>query len=601
MNNLNLGVIGNSALSALIDLRGTMVWSCMPRLDSDPVFCKLLNDGNGTEGQTGDDQEAGFFAVDVKGYSHSEQSYLRNTAILRTVVHDDSGNSLEIIDFAPRFKSLDRTFRPMMLVRQIRPLEGNPQITLKLRPTHSYGSGVPEQTRGSNHIRYLMPDLILRCTTNVPISYLVEETSFVLQEPLTIFLGPDETLATSINKTARTFRDSTQAYWREWCRYLSLPFEWQDEVIRAAITLKLSNFEESGGIVAAMTTSIPESADSGRNWDYRYCWLRDANFVVKALNRLGATRTMEDHIRYITNIAASSNGDLQPVYGITLEPDLIESEVKSLLGYRAMGPVRRGNQAYEHIQNDVYGSCIMAATQAFFDERLESPGTMSLFERLEKLGSRAYELYNTPDAGLWEFRTKAMVHTYSALMCWTACDRLSKIAERLGLEDRQTHWQKRADEIKAEINARGFNTKLNAFTDAFEGDSMDASLLLMAEFGFIDAMDPKFIGTVEAIGAALKDGDYLYRYVTPDDFGHPETSFTICTFWYVDALASIGRVDEARALFENLLACCNHVGLLSEDIDPDTRELWGNFPQTYSMVGLINSAMRLSKNWSDIL
>ena len=593
--NLNLGVVGNSAISALIDDHAHIVWSCLPRFDGDPVFCRLLTTSDTHA------SEAGGFGISVDNLIRSEQHYVRNTAILVTTLTDAGGASVEITDFAPRFKQFGRSFRPMMLVRQLRPLNGTPRIRVHLRPAHSYGAGTPALTRGSNHIRYGMPDLVLRCTTSAPVTYVVDEMPFVLEDKLAFILGPDESLALSPGETADRFFANTKDYWEEWCRYLSIPFEWQGAVIRAAITLKLSNFEESGGIVAAMTTSIPESPNSARNWDYRYCWLRDAYFVVKALNRLGAVRTMEDHIHYITNIAAGSNSHLQPVYGITLEPDLMETEVASLAGYRGMRPVRRGNQAYEHIQNDVYGSAIMAATQAFFDARLSKQGGLSLLSRLEGLGHSACNLYDKPDAGPWEFRTKAQTHTYSSVMCWAACDRLAKICQRLDEEARGRIWREKADEIRKTILSRAYNSALETFIETFDGDTVDASLLLLPELNFIDARDPKFLGTLKTIEDKLRVGQYLYRYVNPDDFGTPETSFAICTFWYVDALAAVGRLEEARALFENLLTCRNHLGLLSEDIDPETRELWGNFPQTYSMVGLINSAMRLSKSWSSEL
>ena len=592
MADLNLGVVGNSAISALIDSRGTVVWSCLPRIDGDPVFCRLLN---------GSRDDCGLFAIEVDDFARAEQRYLRNTAILVTTLYDRSGASLEITDFAPRFKQYGRSFRPMSLVRRLHPAGGAPRIAIRLRPAHSYGAGRPERTRGSNHIRYVMPDLVLRCTSDAPISYIWDEVPFVLERPLDIVLGPDESLARSITETCGRFFDDTRDYWREWCRYLSLPLEWQEAVIRAAITLKLSNYEESGGIVAAMTTSLPEAPDSGRNWDYRYCWLRDAYFVVRALNRLGATRTMEGHIHYITNIAAGGGERLQPVYGIALEPDLAESEVPSLAGYRGMGPVRRGNQAHEHVQNDVYGSAVMAATQAFFDERLASPGGVRLFERLEALGERAALAFDRPDAGLWEFRSRARVHTFSAVMCWAACDRLAKIAGRLSLADRERYWRGEATRLHAAVAERAFDPARGTFTASFGSGTLDASLLLLHDLRFVAPRDPRFLGTLRAVEGALRSGDFLYRYVAADDFGRPETSFVVCTFWYVDALCAVGRRDEARALFETLLACRNPLGLLSEDIDPGTRELWGNFPQTYSMVGLINSAMRLSESWSAVL
>jgi pentatricopeptide repeat protein len=593
MNDLNLALIGNCNFSSLIDQRGRIVWCCLPRFDGDPVFCHLLNNGDAGGGQ-------GFFDIDVENFAHSEQQYLHNTAILITTIYDSSGQALQLIDFAPRFKQFGRIFRPVTMVRQIRPLVGTPRIHVRLRPTHEYGAERPTNTHGSNHIRYVSPSLILRLTTDVPVSFVLDETPFLLDKPYNLMLGPDEPVTQSIADTARDFYENTHEYWREWSRYLSVPFEWQEAVIRAAITLKLSSFEESGAIIAAPTTSLPESADTERNWDYRFCWLRDSYFVVHALNRLGATRTMEEFMGYILNIVAGAEDDhLQPVYGIALETRLDERRVESLKGYRGMAPVRVGNLAYAQVQNDVYGSVILATTQSFFDQRIEHPGDQSLFERLERLGEVAAKRFDQPDAGLWELRNTAHVHTYSSVMCWAACDRLAKIATRLELRERSAYWRAHADRMRKIILKRAWNKQLNSFVSSFEGTEIDASLLLMHELGFIEATDKRFVGTVAAMETSLRQGDYMFRYAVEDDFGHPENAFNICTFWYIDALAALGKVEEARRLFENMLSCRNHVGLLSEDLDPATGELWGNFPQTYSMVGLINSAMRLSKTWEE--
>ena len=593
MSNLDLAVIGNCSFSALLDRQARIVWSCRPRYDGDPVFCALLDGGEAA-------RDYGFFDVEVEDFARSEQRYLHNTAIVVTTLYDTHGSAIEITDFAPRFKQLGRVYRPVMIVRQVRPVIGTPRIRVRLRPAVDYGAGRPEITYGSNHIRYIIPDATIRLTTDVPVSFILQEVPFLLEEPHTLLLGPDETLLRGINETGRDFAERTAEYWQEWCRYLSLPFEWQEEVIRAAITLKLCSFEESGAVVAAMTTSIPEAPGTERNWDYRFCWLRDAYFVVHALNRLGATRTMEEYLRYITNVAATAtNGHLQPVYSVTLGARLTERVETSLSGYRGMGPVRVGNQAYEHIQNDVYGSVIMAATQIFFDSRLIHPGTGRMFERLEAVGEQAARLFDQPDAGIWEFRTIAKVHTFSAAMCWAACDRLARIAAHLNFTGRAEYWQDHARRMHEKIATEAWNPTLNSFVDAFGGEDLDASLLLLQHMGFIQATDPRFIGTVEAIEKRLKRGDFLLRYATPDDFGTPDNAFTVCTFWYIDALAAMGRRDEARALFEKILARRNHVGLLSEDLDPKTGELWGNFPQTYSMVGLITSAMQLSKSWEE--
>lgn len=591
--NLDLALIGNCIYSALIEPTGRISWSCLPSYDGDPMFCRLINDDNG---------EGGFFDVLLDGITESKQSYVRNSAVLTTTLRASDGSGIEITDFAPRFKQLGRVYRPVMIIRIIRPIAGSPRITVRLRPSSDYGARRPEITYGSNHIRYLMTAGTMRLTTNAPLAMVRDEIPFVLEGPITMIYGPDETLNASIDNVGRDFLERTIDYWLEWVRYLSVPFEWQEAVIRAAITLKLCTFEETGAVIAAMTTSIPEARGTKRNWDYRYCWLRDAFFVVHALNRLGATRTMEAYLRYITNVVASSrDGFLQPVYGITTRFQLTERIVDTLGGFHGMGPVRIGNQAYSHVQNDVYGSVILASTHFFFDERLRHPGGGAMFERLEHVGEQCLARFDEPDAGIWEFRNRAEVHTHSAVMCWAGCDRLARIARRLDRGDRAAYWEGEAARLHAKIMEAAWSDELGSFVSSFGGRELDASLLLLNELGFVAADDPRFAGTVAAIEKHLNRDGYIYRYVKTDDFGTPETAFMVCTFWYIDALAALGRKEEARALFERMLTMRNSCGLLSEDIDPRDGSLWGNFPQTYSMVGLINSAMRLSRSWEEAL
>src|SRR5690606_22938841 len=329
-------------------------------------------------------------------------------------------------------------------------------------------------------------------TTDLPLRALRDELSIVLDRDLHFVLGPDETLARPVGQFVHESELQTRQYWHEWVRYLSIPAEWQEAVIRSAITLKLCQYEDSGGIIAALTTSIPEAPGTSRNWDYRYCWLRDAAFVVRVLNRLGATRSMEEYIHYIFNLATGEDGQMQPVYGIAYEAELAEEEMPALRGYRGMGPVRRGNLAWAQKQHDVYGRVVLASAQMFFDRRLEHTGDEAAFRRLEPLGERAWALHDQPDAGLWEYRGRADVHTYSSVMCWAACDRLAKIADALWLEDRHRHWRQCADAIRETVLARGWNEDLGHFVDAFGGDRLDASLLLLADLGFIPAGAPGF-------------------------------------------------------------------------------------------------------------
>jgi GH15 family glucan-1,4-alpha-glucosidase len=323
--------------------------------------------------------------------------------------------------------------------------------------------------------------------------------------------------------------------------------------------------------------------------------------VVRALNRLSEVETLEHYLRYLANLIVEPQAaeHLQPVYGIGRERHLSEREAPHLAGYRGMGPVRIGNQAYEHLQHDVYGNVVLAYTQAFFDRRLLRPAGGVEFARLERVGERAYAVYNTPDAGMWELRTRARIHTSSALMCWAACDRLGRIAEHLGLHDRALLWRGRAGEIRHAIETLAWNPTLNTFTESFGGRDVEAGLLLIGEVGFLPPQDPRYRATVEAVERQLKRGDFLYRYHAADDFGTPETAFNICTFWYIDALIRLERKAEARELFERWLARRNHLGLLSEDLHPVTGEQWGNYPQTYSLVGIIIVATRLSRAWSE--
>ncbi len=590
---LELGLIGNGGIAALVDGQGEVVWHCVPGLDGDPVFCSLLRPRNGKA-------DFGFFAVELLDFVRAEQEYLENTPILRTRLFDQRGGAVEIIDFAPRFTHYGRTFCPMMLVRQVHRLHGVPRIRVVVRPAAATGEVRRGITTGSHHVRYVDGLPILRLTTDASIAAIVEERAFVLDESITLLLGPDETVQGAARDVGEQFRRETAAYWHDWVRSLAIPFEWQSDVIRAAITLQLNAVEDTGAIVAAVTTSIPESAAGGRTWDYRYCWLRDGYLVVNALNRLGATRTMERYLGYIVNLVANSqDGVLQPAYGISGRERLEEHIVTALPGYRGIGPVRVGNQAYAQAQHDVYGAAILAATHVFFDRRLVRPHDATLFAQLEALGERCAASFDQPDAGLWELRGRASVHTHSAVMCWAGCDRLARIAAHLGLVARESYWRATADRLHRIICERAWNPRLGRFASAFDSDAIDASLLLLEEVGFLPASDPRFASTVAAVEQTLRRGDFVFRYLDADDFGVPDNAFVICTFWYINALVALGRREEARRLFENVLDCRTALGLLAEHIDVTTHEQWGNFVQTYSMVGLINSAIRLSRRWDE--
>jgi len=586
---LDLAIIGNGRTAALVDPSSRIVWWCYPRFDSDPIFSRLL----------AGKEEKGFSDIVLDDVAEYQSEYVRNTAIVSTLLTDHQGGKVRITDFVPRFRQYGRVFRPPQIFRIIEPVAGLPRITIRMRPTSGYGKPLTRRSLGSNHIRYSDEGTVIRLTTDAPLSLIDGEAPFIVTRPLHLVFGPDEPFPGDLQSTCRDFVDRTHDYWMEWVRRLSISYDWQEAIIRAAITLKLSNFDETGAVIAAHTTSIPEAPGSGRTWDYRYCWLRDAYFVVQALNRIGATRTMEEFISFTISIASKPDQELRPLYSVVPTHEIEEKIAPDLDGYRGDGPVRIGNAAVGQAQHDTYGSVILAAMPLFFDRRLPRPGDVGLFQLLETLGERAKRKALEPDAGIWEYRGRQRVHTHSAAMCWAGCQRLSAIARRIGLDDRAKYWDTVARPIHTALLDRAWNEKRGAFTAAFGSDDLDASVLLLPDLGVVDVDDPRFVSTVAAMERELVREKHVMRYANADDFGLPVTAFLICRFWLIDALWSLGRRDAARDLFNDALQHRNRYGLLSEDVDPQTGALWGNFPQTYSMAGLILSAMRLSRSWED--
>lgn len=571
-----------------------MIWACVPRVDGDPVFSALLDDKKWNSPDA-----RGFWAIELENCTTVEQRYIRNTPILVTRQTDDQGNAIELYDFCPRYQHLGRMYRPVAFARVVRPVAGSPRIRIRLRPTTNWHSETVPISYGSNHIRLVLSYMAMRMSTNAPIGLISQESWFRLEHDMHFFLGPDESFSDALRPAVERMLEDTIREWQMWVRGLAIPPEWQEAVIRSAITLKLCQHEETGAIVAALTTSIPEHADSGRNWDYRYCWIRDAYYTVEALNRLGALDVLESYLVYLRNIVdGAKGGHIQPLYDVRGNATLEEREAKSMPGYRGMGPVRVGNAAYSQIQHDAYGQIVLSSVQGFIDQRLVRMADISDFEALEAVGERAWTVYDQPDAGLWELRTRAHVHSYSAVMCWAACDRLAHAASALGLDTREIYWRERAEIMKARILQSAWRTSSNAISATFEDDARDASLLQLLDLRFLTPDNPMFLGTLKALEKDLRRGNDMLRYSTPDDFGEPVTAFNVCTFWLIEALHRTGRTEEARMLFEEMLSRRTAAGLLSEDIDPATGELWGNYPQTYSLVGIINCAVLLSKPWS---
>jgi GH15 family glucan-1,4-alpha-glucosidase len=593
MSDLNLWPIGNCQVSALVDAAAGLVWGCAPAVDGDPLFCALLR----PKGES--PLPRGEWRISLENQVRVEQRYLRNTPILITRLFDADGNSADVYDFCPRFERSGRMYRPVAFVRIVRPISGAPRVRVSLNPTTNWGAKDAERTSGTNHIRYLLTPQSLRLTTDAPVGHILESRPFRLEEALHFFLGPDEPFSGHVAHTVASMLHQTSDEWRGWVRGLAIPLEWQKVVIRAAITLKLCQHEETGAIVAALTTSIPEAPGSGRNWDYRYCWIRDAYYTVQALNRLGALDVLENYLSYLRNIVdASEDGFIQPLYGVSGERLAEESIAPALAGYRGMSPVRIGNAASAQVQHDAYGQIILSNVQAFFDERLFRKATQEDFASLERVGERAWAMHDQPDAGPWEFRTRTGIHTYSSVMSWAACDRLGNAADALGLAERAAHWRARAEVIIATIERGAWYEPEHRFAATFGTGDLDASLLQLSEMRFLDPSDPRFTNTFEAVERGLRRGEHMLRYDREDDHGLPSTAFNLCTFWMIESLHSVGRMEEARELYGRMLDRLTLAGLLSEDADWVSGELWGNYPQTFSLAGLINCAVVLSRPWT---
>ena len=611
VTSLDLALIGNGAIAALIDARGAVVWCCLPRFDGDPVFGSLLADESQSE-------PAGVFAIELVGAVRVEQQYAADTPVLVTRCYDKTGGGIEITDFCPRFDKNGTLDCPAVLVRQIRPIGGKPEIVVRVTPSAELGCTSRPHALGAGHIGYA-GDPALRLTTNAPLEAIVGKAAIAVHETLTFVFGPSDQVGdltraggsardvtragaggvTHVTSVGTSLLERTESHWRSWVNLLRPPPQWRDAIIRAAITLELHAYKATGAIIASVTTSIPEAPNSARNWDYRYCWPRDACFVVNALSRIGEFTTTKRYLDFLLARAESAGGDrLVPMYGIDGGAIPDERVAECLAGYRGMGPVRVGNKASEQQQNDLYGEAVLSAGPLFQTSQGRWPGDASLFALLEPFGYQAVRLHDVPDAGLWELRGAQRVHTFSSMMCWVACDRLAKYAAHLELADLAEDWRLQAEAIHDVILRRSWNAKLNAFTATMEGDSLDASLLLMPRLEFIGANDPRFVGTVAAIESQLKHGDFVYRYVERDDFGFPENAFLVCTFWYIEALAAMGgeRREEARVLYEKVLSARNRHGLLAEDLDPRTLEQWGNFPQTYCMAGIIDCGIALAES-----
>lgn len=582
----DLGLIGNCQLSALVSRTGSIVWACMPRFDSPPIFGALL------------DPAGGQFSIGSVDGLPGSQRYLPNTNVLETRF-DGADGAFRVLDFAPRFIQYERSFRPTKLIRIVEPLEGTPRLRVTCDPILGWSRARPDREAGSHHIAFKGFDAHVRLTTDAPLSYLngepwalTERKHFVLswgapvEEPL-------------LPLCARFLRETTR-YWQTWVKHCDVPSIFQEEVIRSALALKLHCFEDTGAIVAALTTSIPEAPGSGRTWDYRYCWLRDSFYTLGAFRLLGHFEEREQFLQYLLNIASSSRElELAPLYAIDGKPCPAEQILDHWAGFHGEGPVRIGNGAATHQQHDVFGEMVLALTPMFLDARFRDQITPPLLDLVERLARRAIGVAGKPDAGIWEYRSNWRPQTFSSLMCWAAADRASRIAKRHRPES-SAELEAAAAKIRADLLQYGVDSTRGCLTADYGGSEVDAALLQAVTLHLLPPDDPRMRATVDAVRADLEHAGWLRRYRTKDDFGVPAVAFTLCTFWLVEALARLGRVEEARLVMERVRDVHAPLGLLSEDIDPVTGQMWGNYPQAYSHVGLIHGAFAVAPRWPEL-
>ncbi len=584
----DLGLIGNCQFSALIHRSGEVVWCCLPRFDSDPVFSTLL-----------DSRDGGRFLAGPAGNELGSQRYLPNTNLLETIFHTPSG-SFRLIDFAPRMIQHNRAFRPTQLYRILEPVEGTPRIKVVCEPKVGWSKSLPVAVMGSHHVRFDGFSSQLRLTTDIPLAYLGGKP-FALTDRRHLVLTWGEPIEESVPALCERFWNETARYWQQWVKQCDIPPMFQQEVIRSALVLKLHCFEDTGAIIASMTTSIPEAPGSGRTWDYRYCWLRDAYYVLGAFGLLGQFEEREQFVNYLLNIAAGAPDlNLAPLYRVDATQDLEERILENWPGFNGEQPVRVGNAAALQPQYDVFGEMVLALTPIFLDERFNAERSPVALRVLEAMARKAISVAGKPDAGIWEFRKAWERQTFSSLMCWAAAERMARVAARHAPALTE-EFSRAAHRISDEIVANAWHPTLGSFASRYGSQDLDASLLQMAPLRFLLPGDPRLQGTIDAIRKGLGSGGWLLRYRLDDGLGQPSVAFIICTFWLIEALAVAGRQEEANALMKQVQSALSPLGLFSEDYETSSLRMWGNFPQAYSHVGLIRAAFAASPTWSEVL
>lgn len=587
MKNLNYGIIGNCRSAALISEKGSLDWVCLPQFDSSSAFAKIL-----------DQEIGGSFEIFPENLLEIKQEYRSKTNILKTRFECVDG-VFEVLDFMPRFLTDDKEYyAPPDVIRFFRLVYGKPTFRLKYDPKLDYARNQTENiiseegfiksftTKGNYDSLYLYSSFDNRAILDGEVISL-EKNEFCL-------ISYNQKLLEQDIERVYLKLQRTKTYWLNWSEKTKILPEYNEQVTRSALVLKLLSYQKSGAVLAALTTSLPETIGEVRNWDYRFCWIRDGSMVVKILTQLGHYNVARRYLKFIMDIIPEKKEKIQIMYGINGEKRLSEFELDHLSGYEGSKPVRVGNAAYKQKQNDIYGILLDLIHQHFemFETSLEH--SEELWTIVRSIVKVVEENWKKPDRGIWEIRGRSLHFTFSKVMCWVAFDRAVKIASLLKRDYYMAKWKVLRHSVKDDILKKAWSEKKQAFTQYYGSEDMDASVLLMEPYGFIDAKDEKFKSTVLTIQKELEHDGLMYRYKNQDDFGTPKSAFTICSFWMINSLFKIGKKKEAKEKFEKLLTYSNHLGLFAEDIDFATKRMLGNFPQAYSHLAIVETALNFS-------
>lgn len=587
MNNLDYGVIGNCRTAALISKEGSIDWFCLPDFDSPSVFSKLLDENKG-----------GSFSFEVSSDYAISQKYFKNTNILSTWYESEEG-AFVVYDYMPRYRTIEqRYYLPPEIHRYLRVIRGKPRLSVRYDPKMNYAaeSVVHEKYRDYIKTTSVVNDRNeIYLYSSVDFDTILNGEEFRLSSDEFFLLSYTQKLIPIDLERIHLDYERTKVYWLNWTNRSRKFLEYEDMINRSLLVIKLMSYDSTGAMIAALTTSLPESIGECRNWDYRFCWLRDASMSISSLVYMGHKNVAERFIGFVKNLLRSRDDVFQIMYGIRGERELTEVELTHLSGYENSYPVRIGNAAFTQIQNDSPGYLL----DVIYKYYLYFPGTLDeieeMWEIVRFIARSVSQTWQMPDHSIWEFRTRKLNFVFSKVMSWVAMDRATAIAELLHKNSYAELWKTESEKIKADIFEKGWKEEIQCFSQAYENNDYDSSLLLMHYYGFIDANDERFVKTVKSIRQHLQYKGLMYRYKSADDFGHPSSSFTVCNFWMIQALYAIGEKEEARRMFDSIVAYANHVGLYSEDFDFETGRLLGNFPQAYSHLAFINAATLFSE------